>query len=253
MADAVISAPAVQSTPAGYQVPAAQEIIVRSVRAVVNGTGAAGAFLPTLRLRAPSGVIVWQAPTSATVAAGASADVSWFPRVAAAAAASTAATTSWAYIRRTASFSATGNALTQINPDIANFYTTDTASFTTGTTGGVNGIVFKRFGHYQCFVACQQTGVVASSHYSLEVFQSGGIFLSERHQGGNVAVTTTGASAQEDTVVFMTGILTVDSSNVTVPTAPLIYEIQNDTATAVTIVSNYIYAVALDFVDAALG
>lgn len=83
MADEVISAPAVQSTPAGYQVPAAQEIIVRSVRAVVNGTGAAGAFLPTLRLRAPSGVIVWQAPTSATVAAGASADVSWFPRVAA--------------------------------------------------------------------------------------------------------------------------------------------------------------------------
>lgn len=79
MADAVISAPAVQATPAGYQVPAAQEITVKTVRAVIDGSGAGSAFLPTLQLIAPSGQVVWESPTDSTVAAGGSADVSWFP------------------------------------------------------------------------------------------------------------------------------------------------------------------------------
>jgi hypothetical protein len=79
VADAVISAPQIQSTPAGYTVPAAQEIIVKSVRALVDGTGAGGSFTPTLQLLAPNGMIVWQAPAGSTLAAGASADISWFP------------------------------------------------------------------------------------------------------------------------------------------------------------------------------
>ena len=81
MADIVIRAKAVQNTPNGYTVPGAQEILVKSVKAEVNGTGAAAAFLPTLQLIAPDGSVVWQAPTDASVAAGGSASVSWFPRV----------------------------------------------------------------------------------------------------------------------------------------------------------------------------
>lgn len=92
MADAIIRAKQVQTTPAGYTVPDAQEIVVRSVRAVIDGTGAASAFTPVLELLGPDGDIVWKAPGDTTVAAGGSADVSWFPRVAAAAAASGGAT-----------------------------------------------------------------------------------------------------------------------------------------------------------------
>ena len=80
MADIVIRSKAVQSTPAGYTVPGAQEILVKSVRAQVNGASAAGAFLPTLQLIAPDGSITWQTAASQQ-AAGASADVSWFPGV----------------------------------------------------------------------------------------------------------------------------------------------------------------------------
>src|SRR5690242_16897012 len=81
MPDEVIRAPAIQSTPAGYKVPGAQEIIVKSVRALVDGSGAASAFLPTLQLVAPDGSVVWESATDTTVAAGGSADVSWFPGV----------------------------------------------------------------------------------------------------------------------------------------------------------------------------
>lgn len=87
MSDAVIRADAIQAAPAGYTVPGAQEILVKSVRAVVDGSGAGTAFLPTLQLIDPSGNVVWQSPTDTGVAAGGSADVSWFPRVGSAAAA----------------------------------------------------------------------------------------------------------------------------------------------------------------------
>src|SRR5690348_16161259 len=93
MADQTIRAPAVQSTPAGYQVPPAQEIVVKSVRALVDGTAAAAAYLPTLQLIAPDGSVVWESPTDATVAAGGSADVSWFPGVKSAASAAPVAAT----------------------------------------------------------------------------------------------------------------------------------------------------------------
>jgi hypothetical protein len=82
MPDAVIRAQQVQTAPAGYTVPLAQEIVVKSVRALVDGTNAASAFLATLQLVAADGSVVWEAPTDSTIAAGGSANVSWFPRVA---------------------------------------------------------------------------------------------------------------------------------------------------------------------------
>jgi hypothetical protein len=81
VADKVISAAAVQTLPAGYQVPAAQVIGVKSVRAIVDGSGAGAAFLPALQLVSPAGQIVWQSATDSAIAAGGSADVSWFPGV----------------------------------------------------------------------------------------------------------------------------------------------------------------------------
>lgn len=83
MADVILRAQATQTAPAGYTVPPAQEIIVKSVKADVDGSGAAAPFLCVLQLVSQDGVIVWQAQTTSAVAAGGSATVSWFPRVAA--------------------------------------------------------------------------------------------------------------------------------------------------------------------------
>jgi hypothetical protein len=80
--DAVILAAAVQTVPAGYTVPLSAELLIVSVRGLMDGTGAGGTFTPTLQLISPGGATVWNSPVSASVAAGGSADCSWFPGVA---------------------------------------------------------------------------------------------------------------------------------------------------------------------------
>lgn len=81
MADVALLAPNVTDAPESYQVPGAQEIIVKSVRAHFDGTSAAGSFVPCLRLLDGNGNAVAECPISTTLAAGAQADVSWFPGV----------------------------------------------------------------------------------------------------------------------------------------------------------------------------
>jgi hypothetical protein len=79
MADVALLAPAVTTAPEGYQVPGAQEIIVKAITASYDGTGAGGSFVPTLQIVAPNGTVVANCPLGSTLAAGASADISWFP------------------------------------------------------------------------------------------------------------------------------------------------------------------------------
>ena len=78
MPDVGLVANAVVTAPKNYTVPDAQEILLKSVRAAIDGTGAGGSFLPALQLVAPDGTIMWTATQSA-VAAGGSADCTWFP------------------------------------------------------------------------------------------------------------------------------------------------------------------------------
>lgn len=81
MADSAILASQVQATPNGYTLPSGQELILKSVKASYDGTGAAGSFVPVLQVVAPGGAIIGEYPLGQTLAAGASADISWFPGV----------------------------------------------------------------------------------------------------------------------------------------------------------------------------
>jgi hypothetical protein len=83
MPDVPINAQAVIAAGQGYTVPDSIEIVLKSVRAQYDGSGAGGSFVPLLQIVAPGNLVVWEGPASATVAAGASADVSWFQGVAA--------------------------------------------------------------------------------------------------------------------------------------------------------------------------
>jgi hypothetical protein len=85
------------AAPLSYEVPNAQEIVTLAARAVVDGSGAASAFLPVVQIISDGGIVLAEAFTDASVAAGASAQVSWFPGVAAAAAASSSAVEEVAY------------------------------------------------------------------------------------------------------------------------------------------------------------
>lgn len=62
-----------------YEVPNAQEIIPKSVRATFDGTLAGSAFFPTVRIVSDGGVIVAEVATDTSVAAGASASVTFAP------------------------------------------------------------------------------------------------------------------------------------------------------------------------------
>lgn len=79
--DVAILAAGTASSPLDYDVPNAQEIIPLAVTATVNGTGAAGAFIPTLEIIGAGGVVIARCPLGSTIAAGASVDASWFPHV----------------------------------------------------------------------------------------------------------------------------------------------------------------------------
>ena len=81
MADVALLAQQVQTAPNGYQVPGAQEIILKSVRAVIDGTHASGDFNVALQIISPSGAVMAEAVSGVKVAAGASAHATWFPNV----------------------------------------------------------------------------------------------------------------------------------------------------------------------------
>ena len=73
--------------PAQFTIPGNGQMQPKVIFASFDGTGASGAFLPTLKIISDGGEVVGIFPCDTKVAAGASADVSWFPHVAAAAAA----------------------------------------------------------------------------------------------------------------------------------------------------------------------
>lgn len=81
MADVSIRATATTAAPMDYKVPGAQEIAPKSVSASMDGTAASAQWYPCLQLLDPAGNVMFTAISTAAVAAGASADVSWFPDV----------------------------------------------------------------------------------------------------------------------------------------------------------------------------
>lgn len=81
MADATILAAGSATVPAGYTVPPTQQIQPKAVRAVLDGTGASGSYLAVLQVVSDSGIVIAEGVCTTTIAAGASAQVSWFPHV----------------------------------------------------------------------------------------------------------------------------------------------------------------------------
>jgi len=79
VADISILDSSTAAAPKSYTVKGAQEIILRSVTGSYDGTGAAGSYIPAVQILDPAGFVVGTFVANTTLAAGASADVSWFP------------------------------------------------------------------------------------------------------------------------------------------------------------------------------
>lgn len=82
MPDVPIVNRATTTAPKNYTLPQSQEILLKAVSADIDGTGAAGTFLPALQMVSNNGDVMWTAiDSSQTIAAGGSASVTWFPGV----------------------------------------------------------------------------------------------------------------------------------------------------------------------------
>lgn len=80
--DAVLTRDGPVSVPMDYQVPAGGELLPKTVRARIDGSGAAAEYYATVQVISPSGRVMGSYITEA-IAAGVSADVTWFPGVSA--------------------------------------------------------------------------------------------------------------------------------------------------------------------------
>jgi hypothetical protein len=90
MADTTIGGLGTKAAPLDYKVPKSIELFPRTIKATFDGSGAGAPFLPAVQIIADSGDVVGTYPVDTAVAAGGSADVSWFPRSVKAAAAASA-------------------------------------------------------------------------------------------------------------------------------------------------------------------
>jgi hypothetical protein len=82
VADTQIAALASSPVPKVYTLPSGVEFTLKAVNASLDGSGAASSFLPCVTILSDSGhVIVRAVDTAVSVAAGGTAEVSWFPGV----------------------------------------------------------------------------------------------------------------------------------------------------------------------------
>lgn len=82
MPDVTLAVSAVEPTPLDYTIPGAAELIIKALTAEYDGTNAGGAFVPCVQIIAAGSVVAGTFPLGQQLAAGASADVTWFPGVA---------------------------------------------------------------------------------------------------------------------------------------------------------------------------
>jgi hypothetical protein len=76
--DICIHVPPVAALPTSYTISGTQDLTIVAITASLNGASAAGTWVPAVQIIDPAGVVAATFPLSTTLAAGASADVSWF-------------------------------------------------------------------------------------------------------------------------------------------------------------------------------
>ena len=82
MADRQILAAGTGPAPLEYTVPNAQTILLKAAACVIDGSGAAGSYIPAVVIESDGGVVICRAADpSIVIAAAASCEVSWFPGV----------------------------------------------------------------------------------------------------------------------------------------------------------------------------
>jgi hypothetical protein len=165
------------TAPAQFTVPGNGQIQPKCVEATYDGTGAAAAFLPVLEFISDAGISVGKF-VAPQVAAGGSADVSWFPHVAEATAAATGAGNPWVYTTNGLTVPYNGGSVSTAYISKTNFWT---------STGDQTIFGYDDFGGGHVFLQLNAAGIYVL-YLMLEVDSVAGA------AGKRAYVTFTGAT-----------------------------------------------------------
>jgi hypothetical protein len=156
----LILGPTRENAPSQYTLAPRQAIIPESVTATFDGSGAAGAFLPTISVYSQDGVLIARCPAT-QVSAGSSAEVTFAPLLRAATSAvtpSTSANLAYAVASVTSASIPIGVPGTFTFPDLTSFDTNDSVTYAHDSTGGgghSGGIFIQAAGRYLTLVRAQ--------------------------------------------------------------------------------------------------
>lgn len=185
MADSQFNPLGSVAAPADWTLPPSLNLQLKNVYASFDGTSAAGSFVPCLQIVSDSGHTVGSYPCASTVAAGGSADVTWFPRVAGSSA-QAVFQAPFAALRISAAQTVTGaNTIQHLDMD-GSFETSDTSVFAQAPVptifGTPNGLECIVNGTYLIWINYLTFGGTAGStlttyftgiHGDLSVWQAG--------------------------------------------------------------------------------
>jgi hypothetical protein len=136
-----------EPAPADYTIPGSAELLLKSVHAHFDGSGAAGSFVPLVRIISDAGSTTDEIPQDVTVAAGASADATWFPHVGGGGGAATT-NAEWFIARRTTTLNMAASTTTTIpwsdlnSSDSSLFSLTTVSNANDGVLVSGQGVVF---------------------------------------------------------------------------------------------------------------
>lgn len=246
MADSQFNPLGTVTAPADWTLPASLNLLLKNVYASYDGTGAAGSFQPCLQIVSDSGHTVGSYPCATTVAAGASADVTWFPvrGGTSGGSAPAGAAIAFAYIIGSATRVCNSGVNTLLTASAAHFYTNSPTIFGHGTDGSGNvGITIKSNGHYWSVATVTPFGIpTVGSHWITSQLGGGNIagndYLNFTPLNPNGTVT--------DDWETNDGLLTTVGGAISPPTAPIIVQINNDGAHNVTMGGPQVYVWQID-------
>ena len=236
------------SAPKDYTLPQAQSIVLRAVQAEIDGTSAAGTFLPVVQLISDAGDVMWTAlDRNTTIAAGGTATVTWFPNVKPEASSSGGGgALSWAYISGSTPTTVNAGTTKKLTATAGNFYTNAPTIFDTATNNTISGIRMLANGHYLVLsTAAPNATPAAGSLYDL-VTVGGGVAAAFEMAPSAVSFPTGGVT---DVGRVTAGEIHSVGGFVTPPTPALITEIINSGASNVTFDMNGTLIVQLDTVN----
>jgi hypothetical protein len=158
------------AAPASWTLPPAFSIVPEVVYAMYDGSGAAGAYIPTLEIISDSGHVIGKIPMDNSVAAGSSVEATWAPFLRSGGGAAAASTgLKWAQTNgHVAAYNNVPNPNNLDTIDLGAVSTNDSTLFTQGNVAGKHGISINSEGTYL---------VVTTNSYDASIAPAAGSFV----------------------------------------------------------------------------